>query len=192
MKAIIDALEVVYDEKEKRGFFKLNAVSLAFTAGGIVGILVAIGLVVVTPVALSTVGLDSAADALIRFGRWPVLGIILLLALAVLYRFAPSRRVPKWRRISVGSVVATITWMIGSGLLSFYLANFGHYDATYGSLGAAIALMTWMWMSTIVILFGAELNSEIEHQTLVDSTSGTSKPLGKRGAMMADTVGTSY
>jgi membrane protein len=85
-----------------------------------------------------------------------------------------------------------MTWMIGSGLLSFYLANFGHYDATYGSLGATIALMTWMWMSTIVILFGAELNSEIEHQTIVDSTSGTSKPLGTRGAAMADTVGVSY
>jgi membrane protein len=192
MKAVIDALNVVYDEKEKRGFFELNAVSLAFTAGGVVGILFAIGLVVVTPVALSMVGLGSVADALIRFGRWPVLGLALLLALAVLYRFAPSRRSPKWRWISVGSVAATLTWMIGSGLLSFYLGNFGHYDATYGSLGAAIALMTWMWMSTIVILFGAELNSEIEHQTLVDSTSGSSKPLGSRGATMADTVGTSY
>jgi len=192
MKAIIDALNVVYDEKEKRGFFKLNAVSLAFTAGGVIGILFAIGLVVITPVALSVIGLGSASDALIRFGRWPVLGAILLLALAVLYRYAPSRRSPKWRWISVGSVVATITWMIGSGLLSFYLANFGHYDATYGSLGAAIALMTWMWMSTIVILFGAELNAEIEHQTIADSTSGSSKPLGRRGATMADTVGVSY
>jgi membrane protein len=138
------------------------------------------------------VGLGSAVDALIRFGRWPVLGVILLLALAVLYRYAPSRRSPKWRWISVGSVVATITWMIGSGLLSFYLANFGHYDATYGSLGAAIALMTWMWMSMIVVLFGAELNSEIEHQTTKDSTVGPAKPLGTRGAMMADTVGVSH
>jgi membrane protein len=146
----------------------------------------------VTPVALSMVGLGSAAEALIRFGRWPVLGVILLLALAVLYRYAPSRRSPKWRWISVGSIVATITWMAASGLLSFYLANFGHYDATYGSLGAAIALMTWMWMSTIVILFGAELNSEIEHQTIVDSTAGAAKPPGGRGAKMADTVGKSY
>jgi membrane protein len=192
MKAIIDALNVVYDEKEKRGFIKLNAVSLAFTVGGVIGILLAIGLVVVTPVVLSMIGLGSAVDALIRFGRWPVLVVILLLALAVLYRYAPSRRSPKWRWISVGSIVATITWMIGSGLLSFYLANFGHYDATYGSLGAAIALMTWMWMSTIVILLGAELNSEIEHQTTKDSTVGSPKPLGSRGAMMADTVGASH
>jgi membrane protein len=137
------------------------------------------------------VGLGSATDMLIRFGRWPVLGIILLLALAILYRYAPSRRSPKWRWISVGSIAATLTWIIGSGLLSFYLANFGHYDATYGSLGAAIALMIWMWMSTIVILFGAELNSEIEHQTIADSTTGAAKPLGRRGAKMADTAGVS-
>jgi membrane protein len=192
VKAIIDALNVVYDEKEKRGFFKLNAVSLAFTIGGVIGILVAIGLVVVTPIVLSMIGLGSATDMLIRFGRWPVLGIILLLALAILYRYAPSRRSPKWRWISVGSIVATLTWMVGSGLLSFYLTNFGHYDATYGSLGAAIALMIWMWMSTIVVLFGAELNSEIEHQTIVDSTTGSAKPLGGRGAVMADTVGASH
>jgi membrane protein len=138
------------------------------------------------------IGLGSATDMLIRLGRWPVLGIILLLALAILYRYAPSRRSPKWRWISVGSIVATLTWMVGSGLLSFYLTNFGHYDATYGSLGAAIALMIWMWMSTIVVLFGAELNSEIEHQTIVDSTTGSAKPLGGRGAVMADTVGASH
>ena len=191
MKAIIDALNVVYDEKEKRGFFKLNAVSLAFTVAGVAGILTAIGLVVAAPVILSMIGLQSSTDLLIRYGRWPLLALLLLLGLAVLYRYAPSRRSPKWRWISVGSVVATITWMIGSGLLSYYLANFGNYDATYGSLGAAIALMIWMWMSTIVVLFGAELNSEIEHQTAADSTDGAEKPLGSRGAEMADTLGVS-
>lgn len=137
------------------------------------------------------VGLGSAVDALIRFGRWPVLGVILLLALAVLYRYAPSRRSPKWRWISVGKYRRYNNlddWFRSALLL---LSEFGHYDATYGSLGAAIALMTWMWMSMIVILFGAELNSEIEHQTTKDSTVGATKPLGSRGAMMADTVGAS-
>ena len=191
VKAIIDALNVVYDEKEKRGFFKLNAVSLAFTVAGVAGILTAIGLVVAAPLILSMIGLQSSTDLLIRYGRWPLLAVLLLLGLAVLYRYAPSRRSPKWRWISVGSVVATFTWMIGSGLLSYYLANFGNYDATYGSLGAAIALMIWMWMSTIVVLFGAELNSEIEHQTAADSTTGLEKPLGSRGAKMADTLGVS-
>ena len=192
MKAIIDALNVVYEEKEKRGFFKLNAVSLSFTLAGVVAILTAGALVILAPVALQTIGMGASTELLLKFGRWPVLATLLLLALAILYRYAPSRRSPQWRWISVGSAVATVTWIIGSGLLSYYLSNFGHYDATYGSLGAAIALMIWMWMSTIVILFGAELNSEIEHQTLADSTTGPPKPMGDRNAKMADTVGVSY
>jgi membrane protein len=192
MKAIIDALNVVYDEKEKRGFVKLNAVSLTFTIASVVAILTAGALVIVAPVALQTIGMGALTELLLKFGRWPALAIMLLLALAILYRYAPSRRSPKWRWISVGSVVATLTWMIGSGLLSYYLSNFGHYDATYGSLGAAIALMIWMWMSTIVILFGAELNSEIERQTIADSTTGPPKALGDRNATMADTVGASF
>lgn len=192
MKAIIDALNVVYDEKEKRSFIALNALSLAFTVAGVVAILIAGALVIVAPVAFQMIGFGEQTELLIKVGRWPALAILLLLALAVLYRFAPSRRSPKWRWISIGSVVATLTWMAGSALLSYYLSNFGHYDATYGSLGTAIALMIWMWMSTIVILFGAELNSEIEHQTLIDSTAEKPRPLGERGAKMADTVGASY
>jgi len=189
MKAIIDALNVVYDETEKRGFFKLNAVSLAFTFGGLIAVLVAIGAVVALPIILSVIGLGSITDALFRIGRWPLLVVMMLFGLAVLYRFGPSRRSPQWRWLSVGSVFATLTWLAGSGLLSFYLANYANYDATYGSLGAAIGLMIWMWMSTIVVLLGAELNSEIEHQTAVDSTEGGGKPLGRRGAHVADTIG---
>ena len=151
----------------------------------------AVGLVIGAPVVLKFIGLETTTEFLIKIGRWPLLAILLLFALAVLYRYGPSRSSPKWRWISVGGVIATLTWMAGSGLLSFYLANFGDYDATYGSLGAAIALMMWMWMSTIVILFGAELNSEIEHQTTADSTDGAPKPIGSREAKMADTVGAS-
>ena len=191
MKAIIDALNVVYDEKEKRGFVKLNAVSLVFTIGGVAGILTAIGLVIGAPVILQYIGLESSTELLIEIGRWPLLAVVVLVGLAVLYRYGPSRRSPTWRWISVGSLLATLTWIAGSGLLSFYLANFEDYDATYGSLGAAIALMMWMWMSTIVVLFGAELNSEIEHQTAEDSTEGAPKPMGSREAKMADTVGAS-
>lgn len=189
LKAIMDALNVVYDEDEKRGFFKLNAVSLALTFGGLVAVLLAIGSVVALPIVLSTIGLGAVTDALFRFGRWPVLVLTMLLGLAVLYRFGPSRRAAQWRWLTVGSVLATLAWLAGSALLSFYLANYANYDATYGSLGAAIGLMMWMWMSTIVVLFGAELNSEIEHQTAVDSTEGGNKPLGRRGATMADTIG---
>ena len=110
---------------------------------------------------------------------------------AVIYRFGPSRREPRWQWLSVGSLVAAVAWLGSSALLSWYLASFANYDATYGSLGAAIGLMMWMWMSMIVILFGAQLNSEIEHQTARDSTVEPDKPLGARGAVMADTVGAS-
>jgi membrane protein len=189
MKAIIDALNVIYDEEEKRGFFKLNFVSLLLTLGGLVAILLAVGSIIVFPLILTRLGLGGMTEALATILRWPILLVLVMLGLAVLYRYAPSRTEPKWQWISVGSVVATLLWIAGSGALSYYLANFGNYDATYGSLGAAIGLMTWMWMSSIVILLGAELNSEIEHQTAHDTTEGGQKPLGARGAAMADTVG---
>src|SRR3954463_5325667 len=134
MKAIIDALNVVYEEDEKRGFLKLNGVSLAFTFGGIIAVLLAIGGVVALPVILNTFGLGSFGDALLRLGRWPVLIIAMLLGLAVLYRYGPSRRSPQWQWLSVGSAFATVTWLAGSALLSFYLTNYANYDATYGSL----------------------------------------------------------
>jgi membrane protein len=189
MKAIIDALNVVYDEDEKRGFLALNAVSLLFTFGALVCALAAIGLVIAAPIILAAVGLSDFSENLIRYGRWPALALVVLLGLAVLYRYAPSRQSPKWRWVSVGSVLATFAWLAGSALLSYYLSNYAGYDATYGSLGAAIGMMMWMWMSTIVVLFGAELNSEIEHQTAKDSTDGGGKPMGMRGALVADTVG---
>jgi membrane protein len=167
----------------------LNAVSLAFTLGGLVAIVVAIGLVIAAPMVLATFGLGSLTEILLKYARWPALAILNLLGLALLYRYGPSRKTPKWKWISVGSALASVTWLIGSGLLSYYLSNYGNYDATYGSLGAAIGLMIWMWMSTIVILLGAELNSEIEHQTAKDTTAGDDKPIGERGAKMADTIG---
>jgi membrane protein len=117
MKAIIDALNVVYEESEKRGFLKLNAISLAFTFGGLVAALLAIGGVVALPIILTTIGLGSISDTLLRIGRWPVLILMMLLGLAVLYRFGPSRRAPQWRWLSVGSVFATATWLAGSGYL---------------------------------------------------------------------------
>ena len=183
MKAILDALNVVNEEKEKRGFIKLNLVSLCFTLAAIASVLLALGAVVILPVALSYLGLHAVTDLLIRLARWPILLVLIVLGLG------PSRREPRWRWISVGSVVAAIAWLAASALLSWYLARFANYDATYGSLGAGIGLMMWMWISSIVILFGAELNSEIEHQTARDSTVGGDKPLGTRGAQMADTVG---
>src|SRR5215813_5766423 len=189
MKAIMDALNVVYDEKEKRSFLWLNMVSLGFTLGAIAALLTAVAAVVVFPLVLARFGLGTWSETLLAILRWPALLVLVLLGLSLLYRFGVSRREPKWRWVSVGSLFAAAAWLIGSVLFSWYLGRFAPYDETYGSLGAAIGLMMWMWLSVIVILFGAELNSEIEHQTARDSTVGREKPLGRRGAAMADTVG---
>jgi membrane protein len=189
MKAIMDALNIVYEESEKRGLIKLNLVSLAFTVAGIFATLVVVGAVIVVPLVLSWLGLGSMTESILRFARWPTLMVGMLFGLSILYRYGPSRRAAQWKWISLGAVLATVTWFVGSATLSFYLANFANYNATYGSLGAAIGTMTWMWISAIVILLGAEINSEIEHQTARDTTVGREKPLGMRGATMADTIG---
>jgi membrane protein len=189
MKAIFDALNIIYDEEEKRGLIWLNVVSLFFTICAIAAAGLAVALVVLFPLILATFGLRSIDAPLIAYLRWPVMFVLIILGLAVLYRYGPSRRLAKWRWINVGSVFAALAWLAVSSLFSWYLGNFSNYNATYGALGAVIGLMMWMWLSTIVVLVGAELNSEIEHQTARDSTVGTEKPLGTRGAVMADTVG---
>ncbi|MDA9434499.1 YihY/virulence factor BrkB family protein [Bradyrhizobium sp. CCBAU 51627] len=189
VKAIFDALNVAYEEREKRSFIKLNMVSLAFTVGGIVALLVMVGTVVAFPLALDHLGIAPESKLIVALARWPLLFLILLVALAILYRFAPSRDAPRWQWLSLGAVTAAILWIAGSALLSWYLSEFANYNATYGSLGAAIGLMMWMWMSAIVIMFGAELNSEIERQSLRDTTTGRPKPIGSREAVPADTVG---
>ncbi|HTF00013.1 MAG TPA: YihY/virulence factor BrkB family protein [Bradyrhizobium sp.] len=189
VKAVIDALNVVDGESEKRSFIRLNLLSLAFTSGGIAALLLMVGAVVAFPLALDHLGLAPASRSIVSLARWPLLFAILLAVLGVLYRFGPSRRAARWQWLSVGTLAASLLWIAGSSLLSWYLSNFGNYNATYGSLGAAIGLMMWMWMSAIIVLFGAELNSEIEHQTARDTTVGHPKPLGARGAVMADTLG---
>jgi membrane protein len=189
MKGIIDALNVVYDEKEKRSFVKLNLLSLLFTLIAILSLMIALAAVVIAPIVFSAAGLSSLLGLAIKVLRWPLLLVLAALALSAIYRYGPSRTEARWQWLSVGSVAAAITWLIGSVLFSWYIAHFGAYNATYGSLGAAVGMMMWMWISAIVILLGGELNAEIEHQTAHDSTVGSEKPLGERGAVMADTIG---
>jgi membrane protein len=192
MKAIFDALNIIYDEEEKRGLVWLNVVSLFFTVCAIAAAGLAVALVVVFPLLLVASGLTSLDEPIIGYLRWPVMFVLMIIGLAVLYRYGPSRRLAKWRWISVGSVFAASAWLAVSSLFSWYLGNFANYNATYGALGAVVGLMMWMWLSTIVVLVGAELNSEIEHQTARDTTIGPEKPLGTRGAVMADTVGAAH
>jgi membrane protein len=189
MKALFDALNIVYAEREKRGFILLNAVSLAFTLGALAIILLAIAAMIVLPVALNYLGLAAATEWILTLGRWPLLLIAISLAIALIYRYGPSREEARWRWLSWGSAFAAIVWLAASILFSWYAENFGNYNKTYGSLGAAIGFMTWIWLSTIVILIGAELNAEMEHQTVRDTTTGPSEPMGARRATMADTVG---
>ncbi|MCQ8242116.1 YihY/virulence factor BrkB family protein [Rhizosaccharibacter radicis] len=188
MKSFFDALNVVYHEKEKRSFVRLNLLTLGFTVSGILFLILAMSGVVVVPVVLHVVGLDSLGARLVAVLRWPALLVAVALALSVLYRFGPSRRLARWQWVSWGGTAASLGWIAASVLFSFYVSNFGSYNKTYGSLGAVIGFMTWIWISAIVVLMGAELNAELERQTASDTTVGHSRPRGKRGATVADRV----
>ena len=171
MKSLFDTLNIVYGEREKRGFLKLNAVSLSFTLGGILFVLAALAAVVVIPVVLNFIGLSNFADLMLRIARWPAMFVAVALAFALIYRYGPSREAPQWRWISWGSAAAAMLWLAASALFSWYAASFGKFNETYGSLGAVIGFMTWLWISAIVILLGAELDAEMEHQTARDATT---------------------
>ena len=158
MKAVFDALNVAYGETEKRSFLVLNATALSFTIGAILLVALAVGSVVVVPVVLGFVGLGGATDWLVRILRWPLLLAVVAAGLTVLYRWGPSRKEARLRWVAPGNVVAAIGWLVFSMLFSWYVGSFGSYNETYGSLGAAIGFMTWMWLSTVIILVGAELN----------------------------------
>lgn len=189
MKAIFDALNIVYDEEEKRGFIKLNLQSLLFTLGALVFLCLALGSVVVLPIVFDFLYLGAILEPVLAIARWPLLLAVTMAALAVLYRYGPSRDTAEWRWITTGSVVAAVLWLVVSMLFSWYVSSFGNYNETYGSLGAAIGFMTWIWLSTTIVLIGGELNAEAEHQTAEDTTTGPTKPLGARGATMADRLG---
>ena len=189
IKSLFDALNLVYNESEKRSFVKLNLVSLTFTLLAIVFVLLAIGAMVVVPIVLNFLGLGGATEMIFKIARWPALLVVVAWALALIYRYGPSREKPRWRWISWGSALAAVCWIGVSILFSWYTENFGSYNKTYGSLGAIIAFMFWIWLSIIVVLIGGEINAETEHQTVRDTTTGRPKPMGARGATMADTVG---
>jgi membrane protein len=188
IKSIFDALNLVYDEEEKRGLVRLNLVSLAFTVAAILFVLIAIGCIAALPAIFSSGQLGSTTALIAQIVRWPILFVVIAFGLALVYCYGPSRAASQWRWISWGSAVAVIAWIAVSIGFSWYAQNFGSYNKTYGSLGAIIAFMFWLWLSTAVILIGAELDAEMEHQTLRDTTTGRGKPPGARGAHMADTV----
>src|SRR3712207_6248998 len=185
---MVDALNVVYGERETRSFVYRTVLTLGFTMAGILFILLAMGSVVVVPIVLKFVGLGDTTETLLSLARWPVMLVVVALFLACIYRFGPDRDRAKWRWVTWGSAVASFGWLAASAGFSYYVSNFGNYNETYGSLGAVIGFMTWIWISSTVVLVGAELDAEMEHQTARDTTEGPEKPLGARGAKMADQV----
>ncbi|KRB46786.1 hypothetical protein ASE02_19890 [Phenylobacterium sp. Root700] len=191
MKALFDGLNIAYDEAEKRHFVRRTALTYGFTFGALVFLVVMSAILVATPLVFERLGLHELASIWIPL-RWLVLLLMAAAAFSMIYRLAPCRARARWRWVSVGGVMAACFWLGGSLGFSWYVNNVAHFDVTYGSLGAVIGFMMWIWFSVMVVLLGAELNAEIEHQTALDTTIGPAAPMGERGAAMADTVGLAF
>jgi membrane protein len=191
MKHLIGAINLAYDEKERRGFLKLRGLALALTLAAIVVGAVAVAGLVVLPNALDSSGAEGVVRTVLLVVRWPLFAVIALVALAAIYRWAPDRERARWHWTSPGAILATIVWVVASVGFSIYTANFGSYNETYGALGAVVVVMLWLFITTYVIIAGAELNAELERQTARDTTTGPPQPLGERDAYAADTVGPS-
>jgi membrane protein len=189
VKTLFEAMNIAYEERESRSFIKLNATALLFTLAGLLAVVAMLGVAVVVPVVFNVLGLGSGLEWLVQIGSYVVLALFLLGGIAVLYRFGPSRQKAQWKWVTPGALFAVAAIIIVSILFSWYASNFANYNETYGSLGGLIALLTWIWISMTVLIIGAELNSEAEHQTRTDTTTGTDDPMGQRNATMADTVG---
>ena len=186
-KALFEVLNVVYRETEKRSYVRFIVVTMGFTLAAISFVFVAMAAVVALPILFEALGLAEAL-VFVRWLRWPVILVLVGLFLSSLYRFGPSREGQKWRWVTWGGGLAAIAWVLVSLGFSWYVQHFGSFDRIYGSLGAAVGFITWIWLSTFVILCGAQLNAEMEHQTARDTTTGVPLPLGLRGAVQADTV----
>jgi membrane protein len=189
VRTLMEALNVAYDEDERRGFLRFYGTALLLTLAGIVGFVVVVGILVAVPIATAWLSLGSTLEAIVNFARWPLLAVGVALGLAVLYRYGPSRREPRWQWVSWGAAIATVLWVLASAAFSFYVSRFGNYNETYGSAGAIVVLLTWFLLSAYVVLIGAEINAEMEKQTKRDTTKGPEQPLGERDATAADTVG---
>ncbi|RWO32221.1 MAG: YihY/virulence factor BrkB family protein [Mesorhizobium sp.] len=189
IKTLFEAMNIAYEESEKRGFIHLNFLALGFTLGAIligIGFIVSVGIV---PAMLALLNLGGWTEALVRIFRWPMMLILVGLGITLIYRYGPSRERAKWQWATWGAFLAAGVWIAVSIGFSYYLENFADYNATYGALGAVIGLMMWTWISVIVLIVGAELNAEMEHQTAKDTTTGAQQPMGARGATVADTLG---
>jgi membrane protein len=186
---LIDGMNMAHAERETRNLVVRNLVSLGLTATLMVLALIALGLTVAVPGLAEVVGLGDRTDLIVTWGRWPLIVAIVLAGLGLFYRYGPARRPPRWSWVSPGAVAATAVWLGGSFLFSWLVRNFGSYEPTFGAIAGVVILLLWMWLSSFVVLVGAQLNAEMEHQTRRDTTRGKVRPMGERGAYMADTLG---
>lgn len=188
VRAMIAGLNIVYDERDERGFFAATGTTVALTALLIATVLIAFAAVLVLPAILGYLPLGEAGEWAASIARWPIVAAAVIFAIGALYRWGPHRDNPKVRWVTWGAVVATAIWVLASLLFSVYVANFGSYNETYGSLGAVVVLLMWFYLSAFIVLAGAELDSEMEHHTRADTTTGPARPRGQRGAYVADNL----
>lgn len=189
VKALFEAMNIAYGEEEKRSFIRLNLMSLLFTFGALLVAVTMIFCIGLIPVVLAYVWLDRWLETLAFVARWPLILLMVGGGILLIYRFGPSRERARLTWLSWGALFSTLLWLVASIGFSFYFTNFGNYNVTYGALGTLIGFMVWTWISVIILIVGAEINAELEHQTARDTTTGAPQPIGERGAYVADTVG---
>lgn len=185
---LMTAVNLAYDEEESRGFLKVRGIALLLTLGAIVFVLLAFALVAVVPPVLDALPLGVVGTVLAQVVRWVLLVGVVVVALAVVYRLAPDRDAPRFAWTSTGALVATVLWVLGSVGFSLYVNNFGSYNETYGALAGVVVFLLWLFLTSYIVLLGAEINAESEKQTRADTTTGDSVPMGQRRAQAADTV----
>lgn len=189
MNGLMEALTLASGGTESRGFVRRRATALGLTLAAMLVVAAALVVIVVAPLALSAAGLGGAGEWLVRLVRWPLMAVVVIAALAMVYRYGPDRRRPQWQWVSAGPLAAALLWVLGSLGFSFYVANFGAYNEAYGALGAVIVLLLWLFVSSFVVLLGAEINTELERQTRVDTTVGDPAPTGQRDSAATDHAG---
>lgn len=185
---LVEAIGIAYDEPDERGFVARRGQALVLTIGAIVIALLALAAIAVVPAVTRALDLPGALRLLVSLAVWLVLGLVLTFALTVVYRVGPDRRSAEWRWVTWGAGIAVIVWIVASIGFQIYVSNFGSYDETYGSLAAIVIFLMWLFISSFAILLGAEINASLERQTAVDTTGGD-RPIGQRGAVVADEVG---
>ena len=191
MKSLFDGLNVAYGETEKRPYLHRTLITYAATLSVVVFLVVVVAMTVAAPIVLHALGFHALRLWWAPL-RWLIVYVFAAQAFTLIYRFGPSRSPARWRWVYCGAAFAALLWLVGSLAFSTYIDTFTALGVTYGSLGAMVALMLWLWFSAMVVLVGAVLNAEIEHQTARDTTTGEPEPLGRRGAAVADTVGSAF